>query len=70
MLSHDTLNNHLKTNFNLRQHHGWTFTEIDEMVSWERLVYLDFMTQMIRSEEKALKEQEKQQNPFPMRQNR
>jgi hypothetical protein len=48
-MGHDSLENHLKTNFNLRSM-GWSFTEIDDMVPWERTLYLDLMRQKIHNE--------------------
>lgn len=51
-MGHETLENHLKTNFNLKADHGWSFTEIDEMVPWERQIYLELLTQKIRAEER------------------
>jgi hypothetical protein len=50
-MSHDTLENHIKTNFNLKHHHGWSFTEMDEMVPWERAVYVELIRQKIHNEE-------------------
>ena len=49
-MGHDSLENHLKTNFNLVQGHGWSFTELDEMIPWERGVYVELLTQKLRNE--------------------
>jgi len=27
-------------NFQLKQHHGWTITELEEMIPWEREIYM------------------------------
>jgi hypothetical protein len=49
-MAHDSLENHVKTNFNLRQDHGWSFSEIDEMVPWERILYVELLSQKLRNE--------------------
>ena len=58
MLAHDNLQNHIKTNFILVQQHGWNFADIDEMIPWERTVYLDLLASMLRDEEQQRKDAE------------
>ena len=49
-MGHDTLENHLKTNFNLAEMHSWSFSDIDGMLPWERSIYLELLMQKIRNE--------------------
>jgi len=39
----------------LIQHHGWSLTEINEMIPWEREIYIALLKQYI--EEENLKNQ-------------
>jgi len=50
MLSHDTLYNYYKLNFSLVQFHKYSLTELDEMLPWEREIYVGMLVQHIREE--------------------
>lgn len=43
MLGHDTLQNYFKTNFSLVQHHGYSLSEIEGMMPWERMIYITLL---------------------------
>lgn len=55
-LVHETLANHYKTNFALMQHHKYSLTELDNMVPYERDIYVTLLLQHLE-EEKAKQEQ-------------
>ena len=48
----------MKTNFSLMQHHKYSLTEIENMIPWEREVYLTLLTQWVE-EENARQEKNK-----------
>jgi hypothetical protein len=48
MLGHDSLANFYKTNFNLMQIHKYSITELENMISWERSLYIDLLKEHIR----------------------
>jgi len=48
MLGHDNLLNFFKTNFNLMQHHKYNLYDIENMMPWERIVYIELLRQHIR----------------------
>ena len=52
---HDSLMNHYKTNFALMQHHKYSLTELDNMMPWERDVYVSMLIDHL--EEEKLKAQ-------------
>ena len=56
-LSHDSLYNHYKTNFAMMQHHGYSLTELDNMVPWEREIYVALLKNYIEEENERLKQQ-------------
>jgi hypothetical protein len=41
------------------QHHKWSLTEIDNMLPWERDIYVDKLSTYIKEENERLKEQER-----------
>ena len=55
-MAHESLESYYKTNFSLVQHHGWSLTEINEMIPWEREIYIALIKQYI--EEENLKNQQ------------
>jgi len=55
-LSHNDLYTHYQTNFSLLQHHKYSLSEIDEMIPWEREVYLSLLIDYLKQEEQARRE--------------
>ena len=43
------------------QHHQWSLTEIENMVPWERDIYVDKLIQHIKDENEKQKEQQRKQ---------
>ena len=54
------LESYFKLNFALMQHHKYSLTEIENMIPWERDIYLGLLNQYI--EEENLKAQQRQAN--------
>ena len=42
-LSHETIENYYTTNFQLLNHFHYSLTEVEEMIPWEREVYLSLL---------------------------
>ena len=42
----------------MMQHHGYSLTELNEMIPWEREVYVQLLLQHLQEEEKRIKAQE------------
>ena len=56
MLSHEDLESYYRINFALMQYHKYSLTEIENMMPWEREIYLSLLENHIREdEEKAAK---------------
>jgi hypothetical protein len=49
---------YFKTNFGMMQHHKYSLTEIENMIPWERDVYVGLLVQWIKEE----KDRQKNQN--------
>ena len=49
-MTHIDLESYYKLNFSLMQHHKYSLTEIENMMPWEREVYLGLLNQYIEEE--------------------
>ena len=57
-LVHETLANHYKTNFALIQHHKYSLTELENMMPWEREIYLGLLEEFIKEENQRLEKEQ------------
>ena len=55
-MSHISLESYFKLNFAMMQHHKYSLTEIENMMPWERDIYVGLLNQHI--EEENLKAQQ------------
>ena len=49
-MSHITLESYFKLNFALMQHHKYSLTEIENMMPWERDIYVGLLNQYVEEE--------------------
>ena len=47
----------MRTNFALMQHHNYSLTELEDMMPWEREIYLTLLSQYIEEENKRQQSQ-------------
>jgi hypothetical protein len=59
-LGHETLANYYQTNFAMMQHHKYSLTELENMMPWERDVYVLMLIQYIEAENERIKQQKQQ----------
>jgi len=52
---YNTLENYYRTNFALMQHHKYSLTELENMMPWERTVYVALLNAWIKEQEEARK---------------
>jgi len=57
-MGHDKLANHYKTQFSMIQHHKWSLDTLEEMMPWERYLYVDLLQQFLKEEEQKAKDRE------------
>ena len=55
-MAHTSLESYYKNNFALMQHHKYSLTELENMMPWEREIYIALLEQYI--EEENLKQQQ------------
>ena len=51
MFSYDNVMNFYKVNFSLVQHHKYSLAEIENMIPWERYVYVDLLSEFLKKQE-------------------
>jgi len=52
------LKNYYKTNFALVQHHKYSLNELENMIPWERDIYVTLLTQYIEEENEKIKQRQ------------
>jgi hypothetical protein len=57
MLGHDSLANLFKTNFALMHHHNYSLNDLEDMMPWERYVYLDLLSDYQKKREEEYRDQ-------------
>lgn len=55
---HDSLKNMFETNFALMQHHKYSLTELENMIPWERDIYVNLLIHHLQEQERKQKQQE------------
>ena len=54
-LSHDNLVNHYQSNFRLMQNHQYSLHELENMIPWERELYVTMLIEYIKEQEERQK---------------
>ena len=50
--------NHFKTNFGLIQHHKYSLAELENMIPWEKAIYVALLANHIKEKEQERREAE------------
>jgi hypothetical protein len=56
MMTQDNLLNFFQTNFAMIHHHKYSLSDIEDMIPWERQVFIDLLKQLIKQQEEALRD--------------
>tara|TARA_R100000008_G_C3459867_1_gene103595 strand:- start:198 stop:383 length:186 start_codon:yes stop_codon:yes gene_type:complete len=54
-----TLENHFDYTFGMIQHHHWSLSEVENMIPWERDIYLEKLNTFIKEENERNKESQR-----------
>ena len=57
MLSHDSLTNIYRVNFDMVQHHKYSLTELENMLPWERALYVQMLVEHVEKENERIKQE-------------
>ena len=49
-MTHISLESYFKLNFSMMQHHKYSLTEIENMIPWERDIYVGLLNQYIEEQ--------------------
>lgn len=60
-MGHDKLSNHYQTNFSLMQHHHWSLSDMENMMPWERYIYIDLLHAYLKEQEQKMKDLQNEQ---------
>ena len=56
-MSHSSLENYYLSTFSLIQHHKYSITEIENLIPYERDIYVEMLLKYLRELEEARKQQ-------------
>ena len=59
-MSNENLLNYYKTNFAMVQHHKYSLTELEEMMPFERDIYITLLGEFIKEENQRQRDQQAQ----------
>jgi hypothetical protein len=51
---YDTLKNYYETNFAMMQHHKYSLSELENMLPWERNIYVSLLIQYLEKEKERI----------------
>ena len=58
MFSYENIVNFYKMNFALVQHHKYSLAELENMIPWEKYVYIDLLSEFLRKQEQDRRDRE------------
>lgn len=56
MMGAEKLTTYFVNNFGLVQHHKWSLSEIESMIPWERIMYMELLATFLKEEEQRQKD--------------
>ena len=57
-MAHEDLASYYKLNFALMQHHKYSLTELENMMPWEREIYVSLLQQYVEEENQKAQQQQ------------
>lgn len=57
-MMHDNLGNMLETNFQMMQHHHYSLSDIENMLPWEKQIYVGMISEYVKKHNEEVKELE------------
>lgn len=58
MFGYDDIANYYKTMFALVQHHKYSLTELENLIPWEKYLYVDLLTDYLKKQEEDRRDRE------------
>ena len=66
-MMHDNLANLLECNFAMMQHHKYSLSDIENMLPWERRIYIEMLVNHVKEENEKSQGFERQFDPAQFR---
>lgn len=57
-LSHESLIGYYQSNFQLMQEHKYSLTELEDMIPWEREIYVKLLVQHLEEERERMRQEQ------------
>ena len=57
-MCHNTLQNYYLLNFSMMQHHKYSLTEIENMIPWEKEIYVQLLNDHIQEENERMRREQ------------
>jgi len=54
--------NYMQTNFSLMQHHKYSLSELEDMMPWEREIYVVMLVEYLKEEERKAREEQQRKS--------
>jgi len=61
-MSHISLEAYYKNMFSLVQHHKYSITEIENLIPWEREIYIGLLVNYLKEENEAMENERRRNN--------
>lgn len=55
IFGYDSLKNYFETNFSLMHHHKYSLTELDNLIPWEKRIYVSLLVAYIKEQNEKMK---------------
>ncbi len=56
-MGHDTLGNMLETNFMMMHHHKYSLSDIENLLPWERQIYIGMLVNQLKEDKRQADEE-------------
>jgi hypothetical protein len=64
-MMHDSLGNMLQMNFQMMQHHHYSLNDIENMIPWERQIYIGLLVNHVKEHNEEMRRQESNMPSMP-----
>ena len=55
MFGYESLKNYFETNFTLMHHHKYSLTELDNLIPWEKRIYVSMLVSFTKEQNEQMK---------------
>lgn len=67
MFGYDDITNYYKTMFSMMQFHKYSLTELENMMPWEKFVYIDLLSDYLKRKEEERRDREAANKAKPIK---